>query len=264
MAKKNITKILEKGSHKQRAALLFVNALNEDVPETGKRTLTKEEERALDASFSAPGGASVFNEYKKAFENIRKLSIMVESAVYAYGKDTLFENLMLERFIQAHNYRALHLKLKKLNNEEVNSLLESTYRPPFTRVNKEGLTVKEEYYKGLFEILRARRKRSLSDAKTFEAAIEKLLAKYNLKAATAFTGYIQQIVSRTATYESALAYALFDLTSVLITERIAYLRAYSSKEKKLKVLEPLLYENTPIDTALAEQIEQLFTNEKDQ
>jgi hypothetical protein len=248
MAKKNITKILEKGSHKQRAALLFVNSLNEGL---GKRTLTKEEEDALDASFSAPGAASVFNEYRAVYIKIKYLLTLLEGFMYAYGKDTLMESVMLERFMQTYNYRALVIGLLEVGSEEVNSLLESRYSPPWAYMDKEGFTLKESHYKNLFKNLRNNRENQLKVVKTAAFSIDYLMEKYNLGAATAFIEFRDQIIKKKESYESSLVYSLFYMAPLLNTENVAYLRAYTSKEPNLILLQPIFYEEIPVDEAAA-------------
>jgi hypothetical protein len=91
MAKRGITTVLKRGSHKQRATLLFVNMLNTSVP-GGKRTLTQKEEQLLDESLTAPGGATAYNEYLDILEKVKKIALSLDSAFKAYARDTLVES----------------------------------------------------------------------------------------------------------------------------------------------------------------------------
>lgn len=254
MAKKNITKILQRGSHKQRAALFFTNRLNENVPNIGKRTLTKEEENALDRSFSAPGGATVFNEYLKVVDNLHVLLVSLESYANGYNKDTLLLNTMLERFIQTHSYRALFSKLKELQNERVNSLTTSIYAPPLARIKEGEFKIKDASHREMLLTAQAMRERSLNTVRTFEIAIYKKLSEYHLEAATSFIALVKSTAEKRKAGESSLAYSILNVSNLIVTEKVAYLRAYSSKEPLLNILQPLLYHSAVIDEPTLNQI----------
>ncbi|THH34536.1 hypothetical protein [Neolewinella litorea] len=259
MAKKNIARLLEKGSHKQRAALFFTNLLNKDVPEGGRSILTREEEKKLDDSFSTPGGATVYNEYLRAYENIRKLYMTIQAASNAYARDTLFETLFLEKFIYSHSYKAMAIKLQALDDERVNELL-PLYKTPLGRVKKDSLSTKQNYKEALL-LLRKKREGSLSDLKTFELALNTLMEKYSFGGATAFRKFIHGIIEDGTKHENGSYLALFDFVPLKQPENISFLRAYSKKEPALNVLLSINYSFTRLNESLLKEVTSIIGDE---
>jgi hypothetical protein len=262
MAKKSIGKILAKGSHRQRAALLFVNMLNSGIPDIGKPSLSKEEERLLDQSFSAPGAAKVYNDYLQAYDKIIALFGMLIGGSNAYGRDTLFETLLLEQFINSHNYRALFISLSSLKIKEVNKETEA-FSSSFGKVDIESFQFKRERNRLDLVESRAKRKQSLAELRAYEKGIKAILTEYNLEGATLFLQYVQKAIKEGANYEGGLNLILFDITDILIGERRAFLRAYAEKEPKLLSLIPLKYESVNPNENIYNYLTKFLSDEKE-
>jgi hypothetical protein len=269
--KKDISKMLENGSSKQRAIVLFshkLDSLTLGGREVGEGFLSNSEERKLEESFSSSRQIKLYNSYNRFYNSLLRLFPYFYELTARYETETLREAFFLQALV-SREWRRLLLSLpavkKDIGGEQILSIIEDKEQI-FQRVKrtKDGTYIPSKGEANLEEILRIYRERR-------EKVLGEYKATYNaVKEASEARGLHKTSFIKKNTLENSLqaikdaneSAALTDAAYILHgLDEIASVPEYQKRSTLLRHSVLLILEDVEQDETIYNQIKINLGNE---